>query len=61
MFQWGVVDDISLRTGLPLRQGIREPGLMDEVVRWKPADMAGLTGNSPETTEYTDTGMTPAS
>lgn len=37
-----------------------EPGLMDEVVRWKPADMAGLTGNSPETTEYTDTGMTPA-
>jgi beta-lactamase class A len=37
-----------------------EPGLMDEVVRWKPAAMAGLTGNSPETTEYTDTGMTPA-
>jgi beta-lactamase class A len=37
-----------------------EPGLMDKVVRWKPADMAELTGNSPETTEYTDTGMTPA-
>ncbi|NDU72746.1 class A beta-lactamase [Actinomadura sp. DSM 109109] len=37
-----------------------EPGLMDKVIRWKPADMAGLTGNSPETTEYTDTGMTPA-
>jgi beta-lactamase class A len=37
-----------------------EPGLMDQVVRWKPADMAGLTANSPETTEYTDTGMTPA-
>ncbi|MDN3271184.1 class A beta-lactamase [Streptomyces sp. MA15] len=36
------------------------PGLMDEVVRWKPSDMTGLTGNSPETTEYTDTGMTPA-
>ncbi|MFD0900907.1 class A beta-lactamase [Actinomadura sediminis] len=36
------------------------PGLMDEVIRWKPDDMAGLTGNSPETTEYTDTGMTPA-
>ncbi|WP_433411314.1 class A beta-lactamase [Microtetraspora malaysiensis] len=36
------------------------PGLMDKVVRWKPADMAELTGNSPETTEYTDTGMTPA-
>ncbi|MGK5551759.1 class A beta-lactamase [Actinomadura kijaniata] len=36
------------------------PGLMDRVVRWKPADMAGLTGNSPETKEYTDTGMTPA-
>ncbi|WP_254715261.1 class A beta-lactamase [Actinomadura sp. NAK00032] len=38
----------------------RDPGLMDRVVRWKPADMAELTGNSPETTEYTDTGMTPA-
>ncbi|WP_308013593.1 class A beta-lactamase [Streptomyces beigongshangae] len=37
-----------------------EPGLMDEVVRWTPADMAALTGNSPETTEYTDTGMTSA-
>ncbi|TDC58501.1 class A beta-lactamase [Actinomadura sp. KC345] len=37
-----------------------EPGLMDKVLRWKPADMAGLTENSPETTEYTDTGMTPA-
>ncbi|MBG0813696.1 class A beta-lactamase [Planomonospora sp. ID82291] len=37
-----------------------DPGLMDKVVRWKPAEMAGLTGNSPETTEYTDTGMTPA-
>ncbi|MEW2266451.1 class A beta-lactamase [Streptomyces sp. NPDC047853] len=36
------------------------PGLMERVVRWKPADMAGLTANSPETTEYTDTGMTPA-
>lgn len=36
------------------------PGLMDKVIRWKPADMAELTGNSPETTEYTDTGMTPA-
>ncbi|MFF9203873.1 class A beta-lactamase [Streptomyces sp. NPDC014986] len=35
-----------------------EPGLMDRLVRWKPADMAGLTANSPETTEYTDTGMT---
>ncbi|MEV5442141.1 class A beta-lactamase [Streptomyces sp. NPDC052644] len=38
----------------------RDPGLMDRVVRWKAADMTGLTGNSPETTEYTDTGMTPA-
>ncbi|PZG03968.1 class A beta-lactamase [Nonomuraea aridisoli] len=37
-----------------------DPGLMDRVVRWKPADMAALTSNSPETTEYTDTGMTPA-
>ncbi|WP_433469451.1 class A beta-lactamase [Spirillospora sp. CA-128828] len=37
-----------------------DPGLMDRVVRWKPAEMAGLTANSPETTEYTDTGMTPA-
>lgn len=37
-----------------------EPGLMDKVVRWKAADMAELTTNSPETTEYTDTGMTPA-
>lgn len=37
-----------------------EPGLMDKVVHWKPADMAELTTNSPETTEYTDTGMTPA-
>ncbi|MEU4820674.1 MULTISPECIES: class A beta-lactamase [Actinomadura] len=37
-----------------------EPGLMDRVIRWKPSDMAELTGNSPETTEYTDTGMTPA-
>lgn len=37
-----------------------EPGLMDKVVRWTPADMAELTANSPETTEYTDTGMTPA-
>ncbi|MET7338186.1 class A beta-lactamase [Nonomuraea sp. NPDC005650] len=37
-----------------------DPGLMDRVIRWKPADMAELTGNSPETTEYTDTGMTPA-
>ncbi|MGY0070723.1 class A beta-lactamase [Streptomyces sp. QTS137] len=36
------------------------PGLMDEVVRWKPAEMADLTANSPETIEYTDTGMTPA-
>jgi beta-lactamase class A len=42
------------------RARISEPGLMDQVVRWKPADMAGLTANSPETTEYTDTGMTPA-
>ncbi|MEV0148227.1 MULTISPECIES: class A beta-lactamase [unclassified Nonomuraea] len=37
-----------------------DPGLMDRVIHWKPADMAGLTANSPETTEYTDTGMTPA-
>ncbi|MEU6781095.1 class A beta-lactamase [Nonomuraea angiospora] len=37
-----------------------DPGLMDKVVRWKPAEMAGVTTNSPETTEYTDTGMTPA-
>lgn len=37
-----------------------EPGLMDKVVRWEPSEMAGLTTNSPETTEYTDTGMTPA-
>jgi len=37
-----------------------DPGLMDKVVRWKPEEMAGLTTNSPETTEYTDTGMTPA-
>jgi beta-lactamase class A len=37
-----------------------DPGLMDRVLRWKPADMAELTSNSPETTEYTDTGMTPA-
>ncbi|MGI5397036.1 class A beta-lactamase [Streptomyces sp. CA-251251] len=37
-----------------------DPGLMEQVVRWEPADMAGLTANSPETTEYTDTGMTPA-
>ncbi|MFF6787167.1 class A beta-lactamase [Streptomyces sp. NPDC012510] len=37
-----------------------DPGLMDRVVRWKPAEMAELTANSPETTEYTDTGMTPA-
>lgn len=37
-----------------------DPGLMDRVVRWEPAEMAELTGNSPETTEYTDTGMTPA-
>ncbi|WP_328635959.1 class A beta-lactamase [Streptomyces canus] len=37
-----------------------DPGLMDKVVRWKPAEMAELTANSPETTEYTDTGMTPA-
>ncbi|QFG24276.1 class A beta-lactamase [Actinomadura sp. WMMB 499] len=36
------------------------PGLMDEVIRWTPDDMAALTENSPETTEYTDTGMTPA-
>ncbi|MGN9783895.1 class A beta-lactamase [Nonomuraea sp. ZG12] len=36
------------------------PGLMDKVIRWKPAEMAELTANSPETTEYTDTGMTPA-
>ncbi|MBE1531097.1 class A beta-lactamase [Actinomadura algeriensis] len=36
------------------------PGLMDKVIRWKPDDMTGLTENSPETTEYTDTGMTPA-
>ncbi|WP_262402348.1 class A beta-lactamase [Actinomadura sp. CNU-125] len=36
------------------------PGLMDKVIRWTPEDMAGLTENSPETTEYTDTGMTPA-
>lgn len=36
------------------------PGLMDKVLRWTPGDMAELTGNSPETTEYTDTGMTPA-
>lgn len=37
-----------------------DPGLMDKVIRWKPAEMAELTANSPETTEYTDTGMTPA-
>ncbi|MFG2004866.1 class A beta-lactamase [Spirillospora sp. NPDC048911] len=37
-----------------------DPGLMDRVIRWKPSDMAELTSNSPETTEYTDTGMTPA-
>lgn len=37
-----------------------DPGLMDQVVRWTPADMGGLTANSPESTEYTDTGMTPA-
>src|SRR5690606_35898835 len=37
-----------------------DPRLMDRVIRWKPADMAELTGNSPETLEYTDTGMTPA-
>jgi beta-lactamase class A len=36
------------------------PGLMDEVVHWTPGEQAGLAGNSPETTEYTDTGMTPA-
>ncbi|MEV5824084.1 class A beta-lactamase [Spirillospora sp. NPDC052242] len=36
------------------------PGLMDKVIRWTSDDMSGLTGNSPETTEYTDTGMTPA-
>ncbi|MFV2179247.1 class A beta-lactamase [Actinomadura sp. LOL_016] len=36
------------------------PGLMDKVIRWTPDEMAGLTENSPETTEYTDTGMTPA-
>lgn len=36
------------------------PGLMDKVVHWTPGEMAELTGNSPETTEYTDTGMTPA-
>ncbi|MER6950152.1 class A beta-lactamase [Nonomuraea sp. NPDC000554] len=37
-----------------------DSGLMDRVVRWEPAEMAELTANSPETTEYTDTGMTPA-
>lgn len=37
-----------------------DPGLMDRVIRWQPAEMAELTANSPETTEYTDTGMTPA-
>ncbi|MFB9627418.1 class A beta-lactamase [Nonomuraea helvata] len=37
-----------------------DPGLMDKVVRWEPAEITGLTTNSPETTEYTDTGMTPA-
>ncbi|GAA3690392.1 class A beta-lactamase [Nonomuraea antimicrobica] len=37
-----------------------DPGLMDRVIHWKPADVAELTSNSPETTEYTDTGMTPA-
>ncbi|GAA3518671.1 class A beta-lactamase [Streptosporangium album] len=37
-----------------------DPGLMDKVVRWTPAELAELTANSPETTEYTDTGMTPA-
>jgi beta-lactamase class A len=36
------------------------PGLMDKVIRWKPAEVAELAANSPETTEYTDTGMTPA-
>jgi beta-lactamase class A len=36
------------------------PGLMDKVVRWKPGELARLATNSPETTEYTDTGLTPA-
>lgn len=36
------------------------PGLMDKVVRWTPEEQAALAENSPETTEYTDTGMTPA-
>ncbi|WUI03984.1 class A beta-lactamase [Spirillospora sp. NBC_00431] len=36
------------------------PGLMDKVVRWTPGEVAELTENSPETLEYTDTGMTPA-
>ncbi|WP_026313880.1 class A beta-lactamase [Actinomadura flavalba] len=36
------------------------PGLMDRIVRWTPSEVAELKENSPETTEYTDTGMTPA-
>ncbi|MFI6294497.1 class A beta-lactamase [Nonomuraea sp. NPDC050790] len=34
-----------------------DPGLMDRVQRWKPDE---VLDNSPETREYTDTGMTPA-
>ncbi|GAA1590453.1 hypothetical protein GCM10009678_85990 [Actinomadura kijaniata] len=34
-----------------------DPGLMDRVLRWKTGD---LVPHSPETEEYTDTGMTPA-
>ncbi|MEW2353162.1 class A beta-lactamase [Spirillospora sp. NPDC029432] len=34
-----------------------DPGLLDRVVRWKPEE---VLENSPETKEYTDTGMTPA-
>ncbi|MFB4318148.1 class A beta-lactamase [Actinomadura sp. 21ATH] len=34
-----------------------DPGLLDRVVRWKPGE---VLENSPETKEYTDTGMTPA-
>ncbi|MFI6540612.1 class A beta-lactamase [Nonomuraea sp. NPDC050547] len=34
-----------------------DPGLLDRVQRWKPEE---VLENSPETREYTDTGMTPA-
>ncbi|MFF5263800.1 class A beta-lactamase [Actinomadura viridis] len=34
-----------------------DPGLLDRVLRWKPEE---VLENSPETKEYTDTGMTPA-